>query len=49
MESIAHRRAPLATADLARDTMVALYAAYRSAERGGAEVEIPASPIVAPE
>jgi predicted dehydrogenase len=42
MESIAHQRAPLVTADLARDTMVALYAAYRSAERGGAEIEVPA-------
>jgi predicted dehydrogenase len=42
MESIAHQRAPLVTADLARDTMVALYAAYRSAERGGAEIEFPA-------
>jgi predicted dehydrogenase len=42
VESIAAGRAPLATAELARDTMVTLYAAYVSAERHGAEVEIPA-------
>jgi predicted dehydrogenase len=40
-ESIAAGRAPLATADLARDTIVTLYAAYLSAERRGAEVAIP--------
>jgi predicted dehydrogenase len=41
MEAIANNREPLATLDLARDTMVVLYAAYLSAERNGAEVEIP--------
>jgi predicted dehydrogenase len=42
MEAIAHDREPLATAELARDTMVVLYAAYWSAERGGTEVKVPA-------
>ena len=41
MEAIAHRREPLATLDLARDTIATLYAAYVSAERHGAEVPIP--------
>lgn len=41
MEAIAHRREPLATLDLARDTIATLYAAYVSAERRGAEVPIP--------
>jgi predicted dehydrogenase len=41
MEAIAHRREPLATLDLARDTIATLYAAYLSAERHGAEVPIP--------
>jgi predicted dehydrogenase len=41
-ESIASERAPLATAGLARDTIITLYAGYLSAERRGAEVEIPA-------
>lgn len=41
MESIYFDRAPLAGGDLARDTVAALYAAYLSAERRGAEVEIP--------
>jgi predicted dehydrogenase len=41
VESIATGRTPLASAELARDTVVTLYAAYLSAERRGAEVEIP--------
>ena len=41
MESIAQGRSPLASGDLARDTIVTLYAAYLSAERAGAEVTIP--------
>lgn len=41
MEAIAGNREPLATAELAGDTIVTLYAAYLSAERGGAEVRIP--------
>ena len=41
MESIAAGREPLANAELARDTMATIYAAYVSAERGGAETEIP--------
>ena len=41
IEAIAHRREPLATLDLARDTIATLYAAYLSAERHGAEVPIP--------
>jgi len=41
MEAIAHRREPLATLGLARDTIATLYAAYLSAERHGAEVPIP--------
>jgi predicted dehydrogenase len=41
MEAIAEDREPLANAGLARDTMVVLYAAYLSAERGGAEVKVP--------
>jgi predicted dehydrogenase len=43
MECIASGRAPLATVDLARDTIVTLYAAYLSAERRGEEVPVPAS------
>jgi predicted dehydrogenase len=42
VESIATGRLPLATAELARDTIVTLYAAYLSAERRGAEIDIPA-------
>ena len=42
IESIAAGREPLANAELARDTMATLYAAYVSAERAGAEVEVPA-------
>jgi predicted dehydrogenase len=41
MESIFHNREPLSTIELARDTIVSIYAAYLSAERGGVEVEIP--------
>jgi predicted dehydrogenase len=42
MESLAAGREPMASAELARDTIATLYAAYVSAERTGAEVEIPA-------
>lgn len=41
MESIYRGRQPLATIELARDTVATLYAGYLSAERGGAEVPIP--------
>jgi predicted dehydrogenase len=41
-ECISTGRTPLASAELARDTIVTLYAAYVSAERRGAEVAIPA-------
>jgi predicted dehydrogenase len=41
VESVASGRAPLATAELARDTIITLYTGYLSAERRGAEVEIP--------
>jgi predicted dehydrogenase len=41
MASIAANRAPLSSGELARDTMVVLYSAYLSAERRGAEVELP--------
>lgn len=41
MESIYHDRAPLSGIELARDTIATIYAAYLSAERGGAEVAIP--------
>jgi predicted dehydrogenase len=41
MESIAAGREPMAGAELARDTMATIYSAYVSAERGGAETEIP--------
>ncbi len=41
MESISEGRQPLADADLARDAIATLYAAYVSAERGGAETQIP--------
>jgi predicted dehydrogenase len=41
MESIAHQREPLSGLELARDTVAVLYSAYLSAERRGAEVEIP--------
>jgi predicted dehydrogenase len=41
MESISEKREPLANGELARDTMATLYAAYVSAERKGAEAEIP--------
>jgi predicted dehydrogenase len=42
MESIARDREPLCGAALGRDTIAVLYSAYVSAERRGAEVEIPA-------
>jgi predicted dehydrogenase len=41
MESIYQHREPLCGAGLARDTVAVLYSAYLSAERRGAEVEIP--------
>ena len=41
MESLAGGREPMAGAELARDTVATLYAGYVSAERKGAEVEIP--------
>ncbi len=41
MESIYFDREPLSGGDLARDTVAVLYSAYLSAERRGAEVEIP--------
>ncbi|HEV2492264.1 MAG TPA: Gfo/Idh/MocA family oxidoreductase [Terriglobia bacterium] len=41
VESIAAGREPLSGAELARDTVAVLYSAYLSAERRGAEVEIP--------
>lgn len=42
MESIFHDREPLSNLELARDTIVSIYAAYLSAERNGMEVEVPA-------
>jgi predicted dehydrogenase len=41
VESIAANRSPLSDGGLARDTIAVLYSAYLSAERRGAEVEIP--------
>ena len=41
MESIFHDREPLSGIELARDTIATIYAGYLSAERGGAEVEVP--------
>jgi predicted dehydrogenase len=41
MERFASGREPLSNAALARDTIAVLYSAYLSAERSGAEVEIP--------
>ncbi|MBZ5566185.1 MAG: gfo/Idh/MocA family oxidoreductase, partial [Acidobacteriia bacterium] len=40
-ESIGFDREPLSGGELARDTIAVLYSAYLSAERRGAEVEIP--------
>ena len=40
MESIYFNREPLSGGELARDTIAALYSAYLSAERRGAEVGI---------
>lgn len=40
-ESIRDNRPPLANGELARDTIAVLYSGYVSAERRGAEVEIP--------
>lgn len=41
VESIAAGREPQANAELARDTIATIYAAYVSAERAGAEIQIP--------
>lgn len=41
MESMASGRRPLCGAELGLDTVAVMYAAYLSAERGGAEVETP--------
>jgi len=41
MESIQANREPLSNGELARDTVAVLYSAYLSAERRGAEVEVP--------
>lgn len=41
MESIYQNREPLSGGALARDTVAVLYSAYLSAERRGAEIEIP--------
>lgn len=41
MEAIASGREPLSGGDLGRDTIAVLYSAYVSAQRRGAEVEIP--------
>ena len=46
MESIAQGRAPISGAELARDTVAALYSAYLSAEHKGSDVEIPHSDLV---
>jgi len=46
MESIAQARAPISGAELARDTVIALYSAYLSAERKGSDVVIPHSGLV---
>jgi predicted dehydrogenase len=42
LESIYHDREPLSGIELARDAIATIYTGYLSAERGGAEVEIPA-------
>lgn len=41
MESIWHDREPFSGLSLARDTTAVLYAGYASAERGGAETDVP--------
>ena len=41
MEAIAASRKPLCGAELGRDTIAVLYAAYVSAERRGSEVDVP--------
>ncbi|MBB6145216.1 putative dehydrogenase [Silvibacterium bohemicum] len=41
MESIFHGREPLSGIELACDAIATIYAGYLSAERGGAEVEVP--------
>ncbi len=42
LESIYHDREPLSGIELASDAIATIYTGYLSAERGGAEVEIPA-------
>jgi predicted dehydrogenase len=41
IESVSVGREPIANAELARDTIATIYAAYVSAERGGTETKIP--------
>ncbi|HUK27910.1 MAG TPA: Gfo/Idh/MocA family oxidoreductase [Candidatus Acidoferrales bacterium] len=41
VESISQGRTPLSGAELARDTVAALYSAYLSSERNGRDVEVP--------
>jgi hypothetical protein len=41
MESIFKGREPISTVELARDTIATLYTGYLSAQRSGAEVDIP--------
>jgi len=41
MESISEGRAPISGAEIARDTVAALYSAYLSSERNGSDVPIP--------
>jgi predicted dehydrogenase len=41
IESVSVGREPVANAELARDTIATIYAAYVSAERGGTETKIP--------
>jgi hypothetical protein len=43
MESIDQDREPLSGAELGRDSIAVLYSAYLSAERHGADVEIPSA------
>jgi predicted dehydrogenase len=45
MESISMGRPPLSGIELARDTIAVIYAGYLSAERAGAEVDVPAAAL----
>ncbi|HEV2274536.1 MAG TPA: Gfo/Idh/MocA family oxidoreductase [Acidobacteriaceae bacterium] len=47
MESISSHREPLSGVELARDSIAVIYAGYLSAERGGAEVDVPGAPASA--